>query len=37
MVVLGMLLTCKGGFMKDKREPRKGARNKQKEYQNEEY
>lgn len=29
LVVLGMILTRKGGFMRDRREPRRGARNKQ--------
>jgi hypothetical protein len=29
LVVLGMLLSCKGGFMHDRREPRGGARNEQ--------
>lgn len=29
MVVLGMLLTRKGGPMKDRRTPRSGARNRQ--------
>lgn len=28
-VVLGMILTRKGGFMRDRREPRGGARNEQ--------
>ena len=32
LVTLGMILTRKGGFMKDRREPRKGARNEQREF-----
>ena len=31
LVTLGMILTRKGGFMKDRREPRKGARNEHQE------
>lgn len=31
VVVLGMILTRKGGFMKDRREARKGARNEHRE------
>ncbi len=31
MVVLGMLLTCKAKVMKDRREPRGGAKNEQRE------
>lgn len=27
LTVLGMILTRKGGFMRDRREPRRGARN----------
>jgi len=36
MIVVAMLLHCKGGFMKDKRLPKGGAKNKQREYLNEE-
>lgn len=32
MVVLGMILACKGKVMKDRRAPRGGARNEQREY-----
>ena len=32
MIVVAMLLHCKGGFMKDKRKGRGGAKNKQLEY-----
>ena len=31
LVVLGMILTRKGGYMKDRREKRKGAHNEQQE------
>lgn len=31
LVTLGMILTRKGGYMKDRREGRKGARNEQRE------
>ena len=37
MVVLGMILACKGGFMKDRRQERGGSKNKQKDYQNDDY
>ena len=36
-IVVAMLLTCKGGFFHDKRLKRGGAKNKQAEYQNEDY
>lgn len=31
LVALGMILTRKGGFMRDRREPRRGARNEHRE------
>ena len=37
MVVLGMLLTCKGGAFHDKRQERGGSKNKQVRYLNENY
>ena len=37
LVVLGMLLSTKGGFMHDRRTERGGAKNKQEKYRNEEY
>ncbi len=35
VVVLGMLLSCKGGFMKHRCEPRKGGKNLQREFEKE--
>ena len=32
IVVLGMILTRKGGFMRDRRAPRKGSRNEHREF-----